>query len=104
MKARHICAVLGIAIAVGAVVFVRSLIATNDHQSVAMAERMLKALPVEANAKVATLQLDFRPEGRVLQGPPMIAVIATQSPSEEVRVKSCGREYLSARRFSRSGR
>ena len=88
MKARHICAVLGIAIAVGAVVFVRSLIATNDHQSVAMAERMLKALPVEANAKVATLQLDFRPEGRVLQGPPMIAMIATQSPSEEVRVKS----------------
>ena len=88
MKARHICAVLGIAIAVGVVVFVRSLIATNDHQSAAMAERMLKALPVEANAKVATLQLDFRPEGRVLQGPPMIAVIATQSPSEEVRVKS----------------
>ena len=79
MKARHICAVLGIAIAVGAVVFVRSLIATNDHQSVAMAERMLKALPVEAAAKVATLQLDFRPEGRVLQGPPMIAMIATQS-------------------------
>ena len=79
MKARHICAVLGIAIAVGAVVFVRSLIATNDHQSAAMAERMLKALPVEANAKVATLQLDFRPEGRVLQGPPMIAMIATQS-------------------------
>ena len=77
MKARHICAVLGIAIAVGAVVFVRSLIATNDHQSVAMAERMLKALPVDANAKVATLQLDFRPEGRVLQGPPMIASLAT---------------------------
>ena len=77
MKARHLCAILGIAIAVGAVVFVRSLIATNDHQSVAMAERMLKALPVETNSKVATLQLDFRPDGRVLQGPPMIAMIAT---------------------------
>ena len=77
MKARHFCAILGTAIAVGAVVFVRSLIATNDHQSVAVAERMLKALPVEADAKVATLQLDFRPEGRLLQGPPMIATIAT---------------------------
>ena len=89
MKARHLCAILGIAIAVGAVVFVRSLIATNDHQSVAMAERMLKALPVEANAKVATLQLDFRPDGRVLQGPPMIAMIATSEQgagsSEQLR-------------------
>ena len=76
MKARHFCAVLGIAIAVGAVVFVQSLVATNDRQSVAIAERMLKALPVEAGAKTATLQLDFRPDGRVLQGPPMIAMIA----------------------------
>ena len=79
MKVRHVCAILGIAIAVGAVVFVRSLIATNDHQSVAVAERLLKALPVATDAKVATLQLDFRPEGHVLQGPPMIAMIATRT-------------------------
>ena len=79
MKVRHVCAILGIAIAVGAVVFVRSLIATNDRQSVAVAERLLKALPVATDAKVATLQLDFRPEGHVLQGPPMIAMIATRT-------------------------
>ena len=82
MKARHFCAILGIAIAVGAVVFVQSLIATNDHQSVAVAGQMLEALPVEAGARTATLQLDFRPDGRVLQGPPMIAMIATRSSEQ----------------------
>ena len=78
MKARHICAVLGIAAAVGAVVFMQSLVATNDHQAVAMAERMLKAVPVEAGARAVQLQLDFRPDGRVLQGPPMMAYAATR--------------------------
>ena len=76
MKARHICATLGIAAAVGAVVFMQSLVATNDRQAVAMAERMLSAVPVEAGAKSVQLQLDFRPDGRVLQGPPMIAFAA----------------------------
>ena len=78
MKARHICAVLGIAAAVGAVVFMQSLVATNDHQAVAMAERMLKSVPVEAGARAVQLQLDFRPDGRVLQGPPMMAYAATR--------------------------
>ncbi len=78
MKARHICAALGIAAAVGAVVFTQSLVATNDHQSVAMARRMLAAVPVGADAKAVRLQLDFRPDGHVLQGPPMIAYAATR--------------------------
>ena len=79
MKARHVCAVLGIAVAVGAVVFMQSLVATSDAQAVRVAERLLKELPVEADASVAQLQLDFRPDGRVLQGPPMMAVVATRS-------------------------
>ena len=78
MKARHICAVVGIAAAVGAVVFMQSLVATNDRQAVAMAERMLTAVPVEAGAKSVQLQLDFRPDGRVLQGPPMMAFAAVR--------------------------
>ena len=82
MKARHICAVVGIAAAAGAVVFMQSLVETNDRQSVAMAERMLKEVPVEAGAKGVRLQLDFRPDGRVLQGPPMMAYAATREGVE----------------------
>ena len=78
MKARHICAVLGIAAAVGAVVFTQSLVATNDAQAVSIAERLVKAVPVDADARSAQLQLDFRPDGRVLQGPPMMAFVATR--------------------------
>jgi cell division protein FtsX len=78
MKVRHLCAIGGIAAAVGAVVFMQSLVATNDHQAVAMAERMLKVLPVEAGARSVQLQVDFRPDGRVLQGPPMMAYVATK--------------------------
>ncbi len=78
MKARHICAVLGIAAAAGAVVFTQSLVATNDAQAVAIAERLVKAVPVDADAQTVQLQLDFRPDGRVLQGPPMMAHVATR--------------------------
>ena len=78
MKARHICAVLGIAAAVGAVVFTQSLVETNDAQAVAIAERLIKAVPVDADARTVQLQLDFRPDGRVLQGPPMMAFAATR--------------------------
>jgi len=56
----------------------QSLVATNDHQAVAMAERMLSAVPVEEGAKSVQLQLDFRPDGHVLQGPPMMAFAATR--------------------------
>ena len=66
MKIRHICAIVGIAIAAGAVVFMRSLVATNDHQAIAVAEKLLAALPVEKEALCANLQLDYRPEGRVM--------------------------------------
>ena len=84
MKARHICAVVGIAAAVGAVVFMQSLVATNDRQAVAMAERMLSAVPVEAGAKSVQLQLDFRPDGRVLQGPPMMAFAIFPKPMNPI--------------------
>jgi len=77
VKTRHVCAVLGIAAAVGAVVFMQSLVATNDAQAVRVAERLIAALPVEKNAKVCRMQIDFRPEGRVMQGPPMMACLAT---------------------------
>ena len=60
MKVRHLCAVLGVAIAVGTVTFMSSLVATNDRQATAVAERLLKAVPVAAEAKVAQLALDFR--------------------------------------------
>ncbi|MBR2838290.1 MAG: hypothetical protein IKE55_05895, partial [Kiritimatiellae bacterium] len=78
MKARHVCTALGVAFAVGAVVFMRSLVATNDRQAVAVAERLLRAVPVAEGASVAQMALDFRPEGRVMQGPPMMACVATR--------------------------
>ena len=77
MKPRHLCAVLGIAAAAGAVVFMQSLVATNDAQATRVAERLLAALPVENGARVCRMQIDFRPEGRVMQGPPMMACLAT---------------------------
>lgn len=79
IRTRQILAVVGVATAVGAVVFVQSLTATNDRQSVAVAERLLSEVPVEKSAETAMLQLDYRPDGRVLQGPPMMAMAATRS-------------------------
>ena len=79
MKVRHICAILGVAIAVGTVTFMSSLVATNDHQATAVAEKLLAAVPVPEGAEVARLSLDFRPNGRVLQGPPMMCFIAALS-------------------------
>lgn len=76
MKVRHLCAVLGVAMAVGIVVFMQSLVATNDHQALSVAERLLKAVPVDAQTKVAHMALDYRPGGRVMQGPPMAVTMA----------------------------
>ena len=76
-RARYICAILGVAIAVGTVTFMQGLVATNDHQAVAVAERLLKKVPVAADAKIARFAIDYRPNGRVMQGPPMMAVVAT---------------------------
>ena len=77
MKVRHICAILGVAIAVGTVVFMQGLVATNDHQATAVAERLLKEVPVATNAVIAQFAIDYRPNGRVMQGPPMMACVAT---------------------------
>ncbi len=77
MKARHLCAIFGVAIAAGTVFFMASLTASNDHQSLNIADRLIKTVKVEDSASTATLQLDFRPNGRVMQGPPMIVTIAT---------------------------
>ena len=83
MKVRHICAILGVAIAVGTVTFMQGLVATNDHQAVAVAERLLKEVPVANEAKVAQFAIDYRPNGRVMQGPPMMAVVATGRAGRE---------------------
>ena len=77
MKARHLCAILGIAIAVGTVVFMRSLVATNDHQAFALAERLLEENPIPDDARICTMTVDYRPNGKVMQGPPMMAMVAT---------------------------
>ncbi len=86
MKARHWCAVLGVAAAVGAVVFMKSLVATNDAQAPRLAESLLKAVPVERGAKVARMALDYRPGGRVMQGPPMSATVATRRGVDGIAV------------------
>lgn len=83
MKVRHVCAILGVAIAVGTVTFMQGLVATNDHQAVAVAERLLKEVPVANEAKVAQFAIDYRPNGRVMQGPPMMAVVATGRAGRE---------------------
>ena len=86
MKVRHICAVLGVAIAVGTVTFMQGLVATNDHQATAVAERLLREVPVAAGAKVAQFAIDYRPNGRVMQGPPLVAAVAATS---KLRITNC---------------
>ena len=90
MKVRHICAILGVAIAVGTVVFMQGLVATNDHQAMAVAERLLREVPVANEAKVAQFAIDYRPNGRVMQGPPLVACVAAselRSRNDEFRIK-----------------
>lgn len=86
MKVRHICAILGVAIAVGTVTFMQGLVATNDHQAVAIAERLLKEVPVAAESIVAQFAIDYRPNGRVMQGPPMMAYVAGMNRHDVGRV------------------
>ena len=82
-KTRHLCAILGVAVAVGTVAFMQSLVATNDHQATAVAERVLggdffrsvrEMTEVGQKFACARMALDYRPNGRVMQGPPMMAV------------------------------
>lgn len=107
MKIRHLIAIAGIAIATGIVVFMQSLVATNDAQAQVRAEQMsapwqgwrieglrlrgrgrnpsaaVPAAPSDATAPEAdwdcplfALEVDWRPDGRVLQGPPQTAILA----------------------------
>ena len=89
MRARHACAVAGVAIAVGTVVFMSSLVATNDRQAIVVAERLLKAVPVERTASVARMTVDIRPDGRVLQGPPVMAFVATDGGLDRLAADEC---------------
>lgn len=77
MKVRHLCAIIGVAVAAGSVVFMNSLVATNDRQSVAVAERILSEVKVAPDAMISRMTLDFRPGGRVMQGPPLSVTMAT---------------------------
>ena len=94
-KARFLCAVLGIAAAVGAVVFTFSLTATNAAQAPALAKRATAPWAAwrfdwgeggrrgraDLSLEVVGTTIDLRPGGRVLQGPPMRAVVA-RAPAE----------------------
>ena len=92
MKVRHICAILGVAIAVGTVTFMQGLVETNDHQAVAVAERLLKEVPVATESVVAQFAIDYRPNGHVMQGPPLVACVAAgyEGKREEGRGKRIG--------------
>ena len=87
VKVRHICASLGVAIAVGTVTFMQGLVATNDHQALAVAERLLMDVPVATNAAVAQFAIDYRPNGRVMQGPPLVACVAAGYEGERRKEK-----------------
>ena len=112
MKVRHICAIAGIAVAVGSVVFMQSLVASNDAQAPETARRLSapwgawkveglrmrgrrgvppaegrdasaknapggKALPSpDLTLSAVSMQIDYRPDGHVLQGPPMTCVVS----------------------------
>ncbi len=114
-RVRFACAVAGVASAVGAVVFMFSLTATNDAQAPAVARKLAapwncwqierggdtkkesrKGRRQERNEVKPDLKLplvgmtvDYRPGGRVLQGPPMRVVIANapkESPYENAKL------------------
>ncbi len=115
-KARFLCAIAGVAAAVGAATFVFSLAATNAAQAPALARRSCApwgawrfewggrpgasssaadaGAAADSAAKgrvgkkdgdlaldVVSLTIDFRPDGKVLQGPPMRAIAAAAPDS-----------------------
>ncbi len=117
MKARHICAVLGISIAVGSIIFMQSLLATNDAQAPAVAKRLtapwgawkidglqmrgrrgmppskgeiqrghgpakmpMRGAKADLVLPCLAMQIDYRPGGHVLQGPPMVGIVAEAAP------------------------
>ena len=90
MKVRHLCAILGVAIAVGTVTFMQSLVATNDHQATAVARQVLendffRSLMESRPLNCARLSLDYRPGGHVMQGPPMMVLAV--APERDVPVR-----------------
>ena len=88
-KARFACAAAGIAAACGALVFTFSLAATNAAQAPALAKRATapwaawsqKGPRPDLALSLVDCTIDYRPGGRVLQGPPMRATIAA-APAE----------------------
>ena len=113
-KARFLCAVVGIAAATGSIVFMTSLVATNDAQAPFAAQGAAipwvawrtvddgggaprgaprgapdrkvppaKMAPAKCDLALDAVPLgvDYRPGGRVLQGPPMRVLLAA-APSE----------------------
>lgn len=78
MKIRHLCAILGVAVAVGAEVFTASLVETNSRQGLVFARRMLEAMPIAEQAKTTMLAPDYRPDGIPMQGRPLMALVATR--------------------------
>lgn len=132
-KARFACAVAGMALAVGSVVFMSSFVSTNRAQAPELARRasapwaawkvegvalgrggrsgtpprpggvsrpvsdeapssagsrrprlLGKPSPVDPHAdlslRLVSLEVDYRQDGRVLQGPPMMALVASSPP------------------------
>lgn len=119
-KARFVCAVCGIAVAVGAVVFMTSLVATNRAQAPELARRAchpwvawkldgidagfrrgrgahaptqrefprsgrkdadVSAARPDLALEAMMLSVDYRPGGHVLQGPPMMVLLASAPES-----------------------
>lgn len=93
---RTLCAAAGIAVAVAGIVFTASLAATNRAQGVRRAIRACAPWAMWQKADVAALPcagadtlpfscvaltIDYRPGGRVLQGPPVRALLAKAPPA-----------------------
>ena len=98
-RVRFACAAAGVAVAAGAVVFMFSLTATNRAQAPALAARAAApwaawrfdwpmgprgprdSMPADLKLALVGATIDLRPGGRVLQGPPMRAVLSL-APAE----------------------
>lgn len=115
-KARFVCAVAGLAVAVGALVFMTSLVATSRAQAPrlaavacapwaawqtegltfgrrpSMSEPPPQAVRASASPdlrlRALNLTIDYRPNGRVMQGPPMRALLAEAPPTNVYGVVS----------------
>lgn len=84
-KARFFCAAAGMAVATASVVFTASLVRTNARQAPLLAERAVSPWAAWSDgddagaswrAPTVRLTADLRPGGRVLQGPPVVVMLA----------------------------